>query len=687
MAMSLAHTFTAADGLELSRKHSRAMATLPPSANQKKNIEQQKKKMVVPTGQMEQIAIKTGSLNRQLNTNNYTPQDLRRLCKQGRLKEALRILYGMRSCVDSFTYGCLLQACIKKKVHSEGKTIHTHMNESGVMADQFLGNMLINMYIKCGSLADARRVFDEMFERNLYSWTVLIAAYSKDGFAKEALALFHQMQKTGIEPNQFAFASVLPACTKLAALKQGMQIHEEIIKCGFESDAFVQSALLDMYTKCGSIENARHVFDKIPQPDDVTWAAMIAGYVRNGRLEEALDLFQRSPQRNVSVWNSMIGGYVQSGLVDEAFELFRNMPERNAISWNSMITGYAQNGFVDEAYGLFQKTPEPNVVSWNAMIAGYVRNGRNVEALNLFWEMRRAGVKPELKTFSSVLAACGNLAALEQGIEIHQEVIKSGLQCDVFVESALVDMYAKCGCIEKARSIFDKMYQRNIVSWASMIGGYAMHGSGKEALKLFEQMLHSGLNPNQVTFLCVLSACCHAGLVEEGRKHFDSMSDSYNITPTMEHYGCMVDLFGRAGLLDEAQNFINKMPVEPNAVVWSCLLGACRKHNNVELGEYVAGRLFELDPENATPYVVMSNMYASACRWDDADNVRRSMKDRGVRKIPGWSWIEVDKQVHTFLAEDMSHPQTQEIYALLEILSRQMKTAGYVPDTGSIYDV
>jgi pentatricopeptide repeat protein len=464
----------------------------------------------------------------------------------------------------------------------------------------------------------------------------------------------------------------------------------------------------------------------MPHRDTVSWNTMVAGYAQNGQVEEALDVFEKMPERNTISWNALIAGYAQNGCSDEALELFQKMQvagvkpdsktfgsvlptcanlgaldqgreihgriitsefQYDFVVQSALADVYAKCGILEDARKLFDKMCQRDVVSWTAMITGYAQNGYSVEALNLFKEMKLAGVKPDCKTFAGVLPACAKLASLEQGMEIHEEITGSGFQSDVIVANALIDMYAKCGSIIKAHHLFDNMPQRNVVSWTTMIGGYAMHGFGKEALKIFEKMQHSGMKPNRATLVCVLSACCHAGLVDEGWLYFNCMTQHYHITPTMEHYGCMVDLFGRAGLLDEAQNFINKMPVEPNAVVWSCLLGACRKHNNVELGEYVAGRLFELDPENATPYVVMSNMYASACRWDDADNVRRSMKDRGVRKIPGWSWIEVDKQVHTFLAEDMSHPQTQEIYALLEILSRQMKTAGYVPDTGSIYDV
>jgi pentatricopeptide repeat protein len=561
------------------------------------------------------------------------------------------------------------------------------MNERGFVGDRYVGNKLLSFYVKCGTLREARSVFNQMpqCERDVCSWTIIIAAYSRHGLAEEALNLFCQMQATGIEPNHFTFSAVLSACAKLGALQQGMDIHEEIKNrrgSRLQSYVFVGNALVDMYAKCGQIEKARDVFDNLCKRDIVSWNAMISGYAQNGYPGEAHILFIKMPQRDAMSWNTIIAGYAQNGHLDEALKLFEKMPKPNVVSWNAMIAGYVQNGYIDEAVKVFQKIPNPDVVSWNTMIAGYAQNGRSMEALELYQRMKAVGVKPDSNSFSSVLSACTKLAALEQGMEIHEHIVTSGLQSDVCVANALVDMYAKCGDIEKARDLFDKMQERNAISWTAMIGGYAMNGCGKEALKLFEEMQQrSGVIPNHVTFVCVLSACCHTGLVEEGQKYFNHMTRSYNIMPTMQHYCCMVDLFGRAGLLDRAQDFINNMPIKPDATVWACLLGACRIHNNIELGEYAAGHIFELNPEIATPYVLLSNMYATSGRWDEIENVRKSMKDRGVKKLPGCSWIEVNKQVHTFLTGDRSHPETSKIYSKLESLSRQMKAAGYVPDT------
>eukprot|EP01018_Ginkgo_biloba_P004806 Gb_36676 [translate_table: standard] len=635
---------------------------------------------------------RTNFPRRKGNSIDMSPHEVKALCEQGRLKDAIEILRLMTPSADYSTYVCLLQACVKKKALSEGKLIHTHMNERGFTLDRFLNNTLVNMYGKCGSLLEARRVFDEMREPDVFTWSVLIAAYHRHGLADEALSLFRQMQRAGIKPNQFTFVSVLRACANLAALEQGMEIHEEIIRSGFQSDVFVSNALVDMYAKCGSIENARKSFDKMSHRDIVSWNVMIATYTKHGLSEEALTLFRKlqgtSIQPDQFTFATILPACANLGALEQGIdiheEIIRSGFESNVFVESALVDMYAKCGSLEKACNVFDKMHQRDVVSWNTMIGGYAQNGHSEKALKLYGQMQRAGVKPNPKTFANVLPACANLAALEQGIEIHEDINRNGFQSNVFVANALVDMYAKCGSIESARNLFDNIHQRTPSSWNAMIGGYAMHGYGKEALKLFEQMQHSGMKPTHITLVCVLTACCHAGLVSEGRRYFDCMRQYYHITPAIEHYVCMVDLLGRAGFLDEAQDFISKMPIKPDATVWRCLLGACRKHNNIELGECAAKCLFELDPENAAPYVLMSNIYAAADRWDDTENVRTMMKDRRVQKEPGCSWIEVNKQVHAFHVGDKSHPQTHKIYAKLESLYTQMKAAGYVPDTSFV---
>ncbi|XP_059076417.1 pentatricopeptide repeat-containing protein At2g13600 [Cryptomeria japonica] len=449
-----------------------------------------------------------------------------------------------------------------------------------------LKEKLINMYVKCGELADARKVFDDMKNPNSFSWNVIIAAYQIHGYPHEALTLFNQMQGSDAQPNHFTFASILPACAKIRDLEKGMKIHQSIMERGCLSDVVVATALLDMYAKCGSINKAR--------------------------------------------------------------ELFEKMPQRNMVTWNAMITGYTQNGVLDEALKLFKEMSQQDVISWNTMIAGYMQNGFDERALEIFKQMHFAGLKPNSATFASVLPACAKLGALEHGVKIHQSIIESGSSPDV-----VVARYAQNGFFEKALETFRKMQSAGLTpdstTFASILPacaqfgtleqgrGYAQNGFSKDALQHFELMKNSGTYPDRVSFACVLFACSHAGLVDEGCKYLNDMSNPYCLTPTIDHYVCMVDLLGRAGCLEETLNFIIKMPIKPEVVVWMCLLGACRSHKNIDLGIFAATLLFELDPGNVAPYVLLSNVYSEVGRkavhiWnkkvEEVENGKRKMLEQ-----------------------------------------------------------
>eukprot|EP01018_Ginkgo_biloba_P034731 Gb_12556 [translate_table: standard] len=587
------------------------------------------------------------------------------LCREGRLKEALNLFQRMGQLdiwEHSDTYAGLLQTCANTRSLAEGKQVHAHMLKiGGIRQNSFLDIKLVIMYTRCACMLDARLVFDKMRKKNVLSWTVMIGGYAGVGNFEEALKLFDQMKQLGMQPDNFIFPSVLKACAGLSDLKQGKEIHDYIVKSGRESDVFVDNALVDMYAKCGSTELARHVFDKIYQRDVISWNTMIAGYAQKGHVDEALKLFHQMPLEGM---------------------------KPDVTSWNTMIAGYAQYGHGVKAAKLFQQMQlagvKPNVISWNSIIGGYAQNGFGDMALKFFREMQLTRLKPNFVTIVSALPACANLASLGQGKEIHAYIIRSGLEFDAFVGSALVDMYSKCGSIEYARHVFDKMSQRNVVSWNAMLTGYAMHGNGKKALTFFNHMQEAGIKPDHITFTAVLSACSHAGLVDEGWQYFNSMGQDYHISPCLEHYACMVDLLGRAGHLEEAYKFVNRMPLEPDVCVWGALLGACRIHNNIELGESAAERLFELEPESAGNYVLLSNIYAAAGRWDDVMKVRTLMRDKGLSKTPGCSWIVVKNKVHEFLVGDRSHPETGEIQETLESLAEQMKKVGYVPETNFV---
>eukprot|EP01018_Ginkgo_biloba_P004847 Gb_17065 [translate_table: standard] len=590
-------------------------------------------------------------------------------------KEALKLFDQMQHKsieMNQITFVSVLNACFIPEDLQQGNQIHACIIKAGFELNVFLGSALVDMYAKCGNLENARKVFDSMLVQDVVSWTGMIAGYAQNGNAEEALKLFSQLQWADTELDQIIFVSVLIACSNLAIIEQGKQVHAHTIKSEMNSSVAVGSALVDMYAKCGNIENACKIFNKMPERNTVSWNVMIARYAQYGLGGEALKLFSYMQRACIELDQFAITGVLRA--CASALNLrqgkqvhthiIRTGFESDVFVGSALLDMYAKGGSLDDAYKVFYKLPERNLVSWNAMIAGYVQHDHGEEALKLFCQMQQQGMDSDQFSFASVLKACSSLAALEQGKQVHAHICKTEFDSDVFVGSSLVDMYAKCGSIEDARNKFKKMPKRDVVSWNAMIAGYAQHGQGMEALQAFEKMQEAGMKPNHITFISVLSSCSHVGLVDEGLHFFDSMSQDHGIVPSVEHYACIVDILGRAGHLDEAKSTIDKMPFEPNAVLLRTLLGACRVHGNMELGKYAGEYLMELEPQNSATYVLLSSIYAEAGMWDDVAKVRKMMKDRGVRKEPGFSWIEVNNGVHGFIAEDRSHPQTKQIYAI-----------------------
>eukprot|EP01018_Ginkgo_biloba_P022101 Gb_10151 [translate_table: standard] len=611
------------------------------------------------------------------------------LCKKGRLKEAVDILHETCIWADLNTYSFLLRECAIMNVLEEGKRVHAHITSSGFQPNIWLENNILDMYVKCGNVMDARSVFDQMSQRNNISWNAMISAYTQQGHDKVALKHFCQMLRKGMKPDPFTFSSVLRACAGLAAIQPGKEVHAHLIKIGFEVNIFVGSALVDMYAKCGFTQDARHVFDKIPTIDVVLWTTMIVGYAQNEDDEEALKLFSQMQLTDVKpnqyTFSSAFSACASLAALEQGQQIHSNLIKTGFVSYDSVQTGlvsmYAKCGVLESAWKVFDKMGGQCTMSWTTIIAGYAQNGHGEKAMALFCEMQRAGMKPSQYTFTGALSACSSLPALEQGKQVHSQILKTGFQRSIFVGSALVDMYGKCGSMDDACVAFDKIHTRDIVLWNSMIAGYAQNGFSKEALQVFEEMQQSGMKPDHITFIGVLSACSHGGLLSEGHYFFDSMSQDHGISPTAGHYACMVDLLGRAGCLAQAENLICSMPLKPDAVMWGTLLGACKVYGNVEIGKRAADRLFELEPEDVTTYILLSNIYAAAGRWDDVAKVRNMIADRGLKKEPGLSWIEVKGKVHAFIVGDRSHPQTEEIYAELDRLTRQMKEACDLPHT------
>eukprot|EP01018_Ginkgo_biloba_P022103 Gb_10158 [translate_table: standard] len=597
---------------------------------------------------------------------------------------------------DQFTFASILGACASLTDLEQGKLFHACIIKSGLEFDVYIGNALVDMYAKCASIDDAYKVFNHMPTRDLVSWNSMIAGCGQNGHDKEAMLLFCQLLQANMKPDPFTFSCILSVCAKLTDLEQGKWVHAFIIHCGLQLNIFSGSALLDMYAKCGSIEDSRKVFDRMPKRDAISWSAIIAAYAQLGYGEEALKLFnwmqQSAMKPDLFNFASSLRACANLASLEQGQQVHAHIMKVGGnfdiVVGCALVDMYAKCGKMEKGHKVFEEMPEQNEISWTAIITGFAQNGQGEDSLKLYREMQLAGMKPDESTFSIALGASACLAALENGKQIHGQILKVRFDSDVFVATSLVDMYAKCGSIEDAHKLFDHISDRNVATWNSMIAGYAQHGHGKDALKLFEQMQRVGMKPNDITFVSVLSACSHVGLMDEGRRYFDSMSQEHAIMPRMEHYACIVDSLGRAGHLEEAENFISKMPFEPGSMIWRTLLGACRIHQNVELGKRAAERVLNFEPQDAATYVLLSNIYAMSGRWDEVSNVRKMMKDIGVKKQPGCSWIEVKNRMHPFFVGDKSHPQTEEIYAELERLIQLLKGAGYVPDTSyMLHDV
>ena len=454
------------------------------------------------------------------------------------------------------------------------------------------------------------------------------------------ISIFIRMKRSDAVPDKFTYPSLIKACSKECAVKEGVALHGSAVRCGVGDDVFVMTSLIHLYGKCGEILCARKVFDEMRERNVVSWTAMIVGYASFGDLVEARKLFDKMPEKNVVPWNAIISGYVKCGDLKTARKMFDEMPYRNVVSYTIMIDGYAKSGDMASARFVFEEAPEKDVVAWSALISGYVQNGQPNEAVKIFHEMCSMNVKPDEFIMVSLMSACSQIGSLEQAKWVDDYVSKSSIDIrQAHVIAALIDMNAKCGNMDRATKFFEEMPKRDLISYCSMMQGLSLHGCGSQALSLFSRMLNDGLTPDDVAFTIILTACSHAGLVDEGCYYFETMKTNYSIVPSPYHYACVVDLLGRTGRLKEAYELLKSMPVEPHAGAWGALLGACKLHCDIELGKVVAERLFELEPQNAGNYVLLSNIYAADEQWLDVNLLRNKMKDRGIRKIPGCSWI------------------------------------------------
>ncbi|KAF8396836.1 hypothetical protein HHK36_018471 [Tetracentron sinense] len=526
----------------------------------------------------------------------------------------------------------------------------------------------------------------------------LIQSLCKQGNLKQALQILSQESN----PSQHTYELLILSCIHKNSLPAGVIVHRHLVDDGFEQDPFLATKLINMYSEFKAIGNARKVFDKTRNRTIFVWNALFRALALAGHGEKALYLYRQMNRIGIPS-DRFTYTYVLKACVSSEFSIsllhygkeihghiLRHGFETNVHIVTTLVDMYARFGCAWYASCVFDEIPAKNVVSWSAMIACYAKNGRPFDALELFREMmvEAHDSLPNSVTMVSVLQACAALAVLGQGKLIHCYILRRGLDSILPVFSALVTMYAKCGTLEIARRVFDGMDKRDVVSWNSMISAYGIHGFGAEAIQIFNEMIDDGISPNNITFVSVLGACSHVGLVEMGKNLFESMVREYKIFPIVEHYACMVDLLGRANRLDEAAKIIEEMRIEPGPKVWGSLLGACRIHCNVELAERASTRLFELEPTNAGNYVLLADIYAEAEMWGEVNRVKKLLEARGLQKVSGCSWIEVKKKIYSFLSIDELNPQIEQLHALLVRLAMEMKEKGYVPDTEVVlYDL
>ncbi|XP_010257861.2 PREDICTED: pentatricopeptide repeat-containing protein At1g18485 [Nelumbo nucifera] len=695
---------------------------------------------------------------------------------------------------DNFTLPCVIKACGGLSCLELGQAIHGMSMKMELGPDVFVGNALIAMYGKCGSIGEAVKVFVRMPDRNLVSWNAMICGFSENGLPKESFDAFREMliDGEGFTPDVATLVTILPVCTGEGDIEMGRVVHGLAVKLGLSHEITVNNAMIDMYLKCGYVIDGQVLFEKAIHRNVVSWNTMIGGYSREGYVCRTFDLlrqmqkedgatrpsvitilnalpvcleqselcrlkelhgyaFRNGFQCDDLVANALVAAYAKCGSLRFADHVFYGMETKTVSSWNAIIGGYAQNGdprkavdlFLQMTYSgiepdwfsigslllacahlkslrdgkaihgfvlrnslemdsfigislislyiqcgepsssriLFDGMGERNLVSWNAMIAGYSQNGHHDKTLDLFRQMVQDGIQPSEIAIMSVFGACAQLSTLRLGKEAHCFALKDDFIEDPFVGSSIIEMYAKSGCIKQARMVFDRSKEKDVVSWTVMITGYGLNGYGQESIELFESMQREGLKPDGFTFVGILMACSHSGLVEKGLKYFLEMQGEHSIEPQIEHYACVVDMLGRAGRLDDAMKLIEEMPVEPDAGIWSALLSACRIHGNVGLGEKIAEKLLELEPDKAENYVATSNLFAGSRRWDVVRRVRGWMNEMGLQKEAGCSWIEVKGKVYNFVAGDDVLPESEEMCRMWQSLEEKIIKIGYVPDT------
>ncbi|KAL2536855.1 Pentatricopeptide repeat-containing protein [Forsythia ovata] len=605
---------------------------------------------------------------------------------------------------------CIYPALIKV-AGKNGIAFHAHLLKMGLDSDKFIRNAFVNVYGKYGPIGIARELFDEMSERSVADCNVMISAYWNFGDEVEAKWLFDLMP----EKNVTTWTAMVTEYSRMKDMMSARRYFDQMP----EKNVITWTTMVTGYSRMKDMVNARRYFDQMPEKNVVSWNAILSGYAQNGYAKEALSLFdemlsvgvspddttwvavisscsscgdpslveslvkmmnEKGIHRNFFVNTAIIDMYAKCGSIEMAKNIFDQLNGyRNVVTWNTMISAYTRVGELASARELFDQMPVKNVVSWNSMISGYSQNGQSDLAIELFKEMINKGIMPDEVTVVGVISACGHLGALELGNWVVKFITENQIKLNTSVYNSLIFMYSKCGSMNDAKKFFHEMETRDVISYNTLITGFAAHGNGIETIELLQKMEEEGNDPDRITYIGVLTACSHTGLLEEGQEVFKSIK-----SPDIDHYACMVDLLGRVGKLNEAKRVIERMPMDPHAGIYGSLLNASRIHKRIDLGEFAANKLFELEPENSGNYVLLSNIYASAGRWEDVERIRALMKKEGVTKTTGWSWTEHGGKIHKFIVGDQSHERSVEIYRVLAAMKKKMRTAGYEADKGSV---
>ncbi|XP_065860539.1 putative pentatricopeptide repeat-containing protein At1g69350, mitochondrial [Euphorbia lathyris] len=571
----------------------------------------------------------------------------------GEVNEGLEIFRSLISKgleLDSLTMLSIAEACGELGVIRLTRSVHGYILRQKIETQGPLNNSLVVMYCKCDDFPSAERIFVNMINKSVASWTAMISCYNRCGWFEQALEIFVEMLESKVEPNAVTIMTVLSSCGGSSLLREGKSVHCYAVKHADLDDDYLGPALIELYVKCSKMRYCEKVLHIIGRRNIVLWNMLISGYASQGLLKEALEIFIEMQRQGLipdsfSLSSSLSvcgdGGLLQLGHQIHGFATKRHNPDE--FVQNSLIDMYSKCGLVDLAYLIFDRIQNKGVVAWNSMICGFSQNGNSLEAISLFDQMYLDRLDLNEVTFLAAIQACAHIGLFEKGKWLHQKLIAFGIK-DIYIDTALIDMYSKCGELRTAQAVFDRMTERSVVSWSTMISGYGIHGNVDAAISLFGRMVQSGIKPNEITFMNILSACSHSGYIEEGKFYFNSMKD-FGVEPSSEHLACMVDLLSRAGELHEAYRIIKSMPSPPEAGIWSTLLNGCRIHQRMDMIPSIERDIVNMKTDDTGFFTLLSNIYAEEGNWKECRKVRSVMEGIGLKKVPGYSTIELDTKI------------------------------------------